>query len=486
MNNNEIEVRISDLLAMLLKRIKLILCIAVLLGLVGAVYGAYSVMKAKPQVTQADVEAAERRVAAAESSLAIAQKSLSFRDTTKFPTAEKKVQRAERTVMQLQEYMENSIYFNMDPFHRGAARLRFTVETNYTVTPDAAVPAEDPRVGIVVAYTQMCPFDSETMEQIRTILGTEADLQYVEELVSVTSDDDRHVVEICICFGDLKKAEQAVNYLYQTMTARSKDRLPDHQTNVLSTFTGYETDLDMNQSHADQETSLIDAEKALLTANESFQKLQSDTTEEQAVTDASNELGQAKAALQSAKSNYAKNRPSLHSMARRGIKYGLIGGFIGLFLACCLVWAKGLFGGIIQNQSEVMHRYSFPLIGILPSAKKIWFDKTIRKLEGEPTDNFEATAQATAQSLLARIGEKSVCLVSTGSTAIAKKVAAYTNDKVQVIGSIIDNAETVKELDNYEAIVLVEERGKSRVDLVDAEVLRAKALNKEILGIVLA
>ena len=34
--------------------------------------------------------------------------------------------------------------------------------------------------------------------------------------------------------------------------------------------------------------------------------------------------------------------------------------------------------------------------------------------------------------------------------------------------------------------MLVEQRGKSRVDLIDAEVLRAKALGKEILGIVLA
>ena len=47
-------------------------------------------------------------------------------------------------------------------------------------------------------------------------------------------------------------------------------------------------------------------------------------------------------------------------------------------------------------------------------------------------------------------------------------------------------AESVKELNDFEGIVLVEQRGKSRVDLVDAEVLRAKALGKDILGIVLA
>ena len=173
-------------------------------------------------------------------------------------------------------------------------------------------------------------------------------------------------------------------------------------------------------------------------------------------------------------------------MAKRAIKYGILGGLIGIALGCFFALIKGLFGGIIQNQNEVMNRYTFPLIGVLPRTKKVWFDKTIRKLEGEPTGNFEATAQATAQSLLSRIGDRSVCIVSTGSSAIAQKLAAYTGEKVPVIGNIIDNAEAVKKLADYTGIVLVEERGKSRVDLVDAQVLRAKALNKEIIGIVLA
>ena len=55
-----------------------------------------------------------------------------------------------------------------------------------------------------------------------------------------------------------------------------------------------------------------------------------------------------------------------------------------------------------------------------------------------------------------------------------------------MLGSIIDDAQSVRELADFDGIVLVERRGKSRIDLVDAEVLRAKALDKEILGIVLA
>lgn len=485
MNDTEMTLRLSDLLAMMLRGFRMILCLVLILGFLGGVYGAYSIAKTQPKVTQKDVEAAEKQMAAAESNLAKMQSALSFRNEVKIPGAIRKVERAERMVMQLQEYMKNSIYYGMDPFHRGVARLRFAVDTDYVVAPELAVKASDPRIGIVKAYAGMCPFDAETMDQVRSIMDIEAPLQYLEELISVQNYND-YIVEINVYYDDPQVAEKVVNHLFQTMTARGNKILPKHETITLATYVGYEIDSSMSKSHAFYEDSLINAEKTLLDANTSFQTMQSDTSDEQAVTDASAALDSAQRALQNARINYAKNRPSLRNMAKRAIKYGILGGLAGIMLGCCYALMKGLFGGIIQNQNEVMNRYSFPLIGVLPRTKKVWFDKTIRKLEGEPTGNFEATAQATAQSLLSRIGDRSVCIVSTSSSAIAQKLAAYTEDTIPVIGNIIDNAEAVKMLSTFEGIILVEERGKSRINLVDAEVLRAKALSKEVLGIVLA
>lgn len=486
MNNQEIVVRLPDMLAMILRKFKTILCLVLILGFLGGIYGAYSVAKTQPRVTQQDVEAAEKKVAAVESTLAKAQSALSFRNEVKIPGALQKVERAERTVSQLQEYMQNSVYYRMNPFHHGAARLCFIVESDQVVSSSTNGPLEDPRVEIVVAYTKMCPFDQDTMNHVKTIMGMEASTPYIEELISVTSDEDHRVVEICVYYDDLQKATQAAEFLYQAMTAQAEERLPKHQTIVFSTSSGYEADLEMQISHETNEASLIIAEQNLLDANASFQTVRDDTSDEQAVADASTALNAAQRALSNAKINYAKNRPSLRNMAKRAIKYGIFGGLIGIVLGCCFALIKGLFGGSIQNQNVVKDRYAFPLIGVLPRAKKGWFDKTIRKLEGEPTGNFEATAQATAQSLLSRIGKRSICIVSTSTSAIAQKLAAYTDDQVQFVGNIIDNAEAVKKLAEYDGIVLVEERGKSRLDLVDAQVLRAKALNKEIIGIVLA
>ena len=488
MNNKEIEIRFSDLLAMMLKSLKMIIALALILGLLGCAYGVCSALREQPRVTLEDVEAAETNVALAKSRLTSAENALSFRDEVTIPNAKREVERAELLVQQLQEYRDNSIYYGMNPYHHGAARLRFTVETDYAVLPELAVQANDPRIGIVNAYIGMRPFDSETLDKVLAILGIEVPQQYIAELISVRNIND-YLVEIRFYYDDLQVAEKVVNYLYETMTARGAEMLSEHQAKVLTVASGYETDQAMNDNLTAFEKNLTDAEEAFRTANKSYQAALSNAAEkttEQAVTEAAENLIAAENALQSAQANYANNRPNVRHLVKELVKTGLAGGLIGAVLGCFFALCKSIFGGVIQNQNEVMNRYAFPLIGVLPRTKKQWFDASIRKLEGEPTGSFDATAQATAQSLLARIGEKSVCLVSTGDGAVARKLAAYTDDALPVIGSIIGDANAVKELAKYDGIVLVEERGRSRVDLVDAEVLRAEALHKDIIGIVLA
>ena len=486
MNNKEIELRIADLFAMLLKAAKPILCLVLVCALLGGAYGAYTVMTADPTVTQEDVDKAENAVDSAKKAVTNAEKALTRRNEIEIPDAERKLERAQLLVKRRQDYLNNSIYYAMNPFERGVSRLTFYVETNFTVDPDVASLVEDPRTSIVLAYTQIYPFDSEILENVKKILGTNAEKQYIEELISVTNISNRFV-QIRVINDDAQLAEKVVNYLYQTMLNRLKGTVADHSANIIGTFTGYEVDWSMNDSHTSNEDSLLSAERAVTSAEESLQSLRDGVADrEQAIEDAKENLEDKQKELDETRSTFESSQINAKNVAVKAAKNGAIGLVLGLVIGCGIALVKGLFGGKIQNQSEVMSRYDFPLIGVLPRTKKVWFDKAIRRLEGEPVGNFEATAQATAQSLLGRIGEKKVCLISSDSPAIAEKLSSYTNDQVQVLGSIIDNAESVKELSDFEGIVLVEQRGKSRVDLIDAEVLRAKALGKDILGIVLA
>ena len=432
------------------------------------------------------MEKAEKAVTNAEKAIANAEKALDRRNTIEIPDAERKLERAQLLVQRRQTYLDNSIYYAINPFERGVSRLTFYVETDFTVDPGVAGLVEDPRTSIVLAYTQVYPFDSEILDNVRAILGTNAEKQYIEELISVSNISNRFV-QIRVIHDNAELAEKVVNYLYETMLNRLKGSVAEHSANVISTFTGYEVDWVMNDSHTSNEDSLLTAERAVTSAEESLQNLKEGVADkEQAIEDAKDKLQERQAELEDKRQSFENSQVSVKNVIKKAIQNGAIGLALGLVAGCIVALAAGLLSGRIQNQNEVMDRYPFPLIGVLPRVKKVWFDKAIRKLEGEPVGDFDATAQATVQSLLSRIGDRSVCLVSSESTAIAEKLAARTEDRVKVCGSIIHDAEAVRELAGFDGLVLVEERGRSRVDLIDAEVLRAKALGKEIVGIVLA
>ena len=486
MISSEIKLRVPDLVAMVLKAAKAILCFLLILGLLGGAYGVYSAFKNVPKVTEEEVRQAEHAVEDAQVDVTSAERNLTYRTQVELPDAERKLERMQQLVEYRQEYLDNSLYYAINPFKRGVCRLTFYVKTDFTVNPDVAGLVKDPQADIVAAYTSIYPFDSEILDHVCTIMKIDVERRFIGELVSVWSISDSMVC-IQVQYDDLEVAKQVSQYLYETMTDRIKGTVAEHTANVISLFTGYEVDWGMNDSHTAHEDELLAAEQAVIHAKQSLEDLRTGVTElESAVADAKDALSAAEKKLSETRQAFEDSRVNAKNVLKKAIKNSVIGAVFGLVLGCGIALFRGLFSGRIESQSEVWNRYAFPVIGVLPRTQKTWFDRTIRRLEGEPEGNFEATAQATAQSLLSRIGGRSVCLVSTDSLDMAKKLAACTEDRVKVLGSIIDDAASVKKLADFDGIVLVEQRGKSRLSLVDAEVLRAKALEKEILGIVLA
>lgn len=485
MEKREIEYRLADLFAMLLKSAKFILILTLIAALLGGVYGAYQMRKAKPSVTEDDVKTAEAAVKSADTKVKNAENALNEQINDKIPDAKRKLERAERMVQRRQDYIDHSLYFALEPLNCGVSRLTFYVKTDFTVEPEVAGLVEDPQASIAMAYQEFSPFDDEILDHVRKIMNTDAERRFVEELISVNAISDRFV-EIKVYHSDAETAEKVVNYLFGVMVNRLQDSVAPHTASVIVTNTGYEVNWEMNDDHMATEGRLITAEQAQADAEKSLQSLQDGIPDlEQMVLDAKAAYDEAEKEYESVRKEYENTVPSLKNIARTALKYGIIGLFGGLILGCGIALVSRLYSGKLQNQNEAGCRFSIPLLGVLPRTRKIWFDKAIRKMEGESTGNYETVAQATAQSLVSRIGDRSVCLVSTLGKPAAEKLAAYTDDKIQVCGDIIDDANAVKALSEFDSVILVEQRGRSRVQLIDSEIIRVRSLGKEILGMVL-
>lgn len=480
MNNREIEIRIADLFAAVLKAAKPILCFALILAMLGAGYGlrkAKSYERTETGELEA-VEKAQKLVETTELQLSLAERALERYNEVEYPNAEKKYEHAQMMVEQRQNYIDESIYQSLDPFNCGVSTLTFYIETEdiqIEADPNSPWLALDPRATIAMACTQVISHDDRILEKVQEIMGIHTEIRFVKELVSVSKVSDQFV-EIRAYYQDANVAEKVVDYLYQTIIERLDGKVDPFTANVISRFTGYDVIWSMNDRQISNEDKLLSAERALTDAETRRQTLLDRSQEkEDAVTEAKDALKAAQSDLRNIR--FKTQYPALI--------YALAFLALGLVIGCFAAAFFAIVSSRLQNQSVVLSRYSFPILGVLPHGKKRWFAAKIRALEGDPETGRESAACVAAQNVMDVASGKKACLISTLGSGAAEEFAPYLNGKLAVCGDILRDPAAVKALADFDSVVLVEERESSRLDQIDGEVQQLKTLGKEILGIVL-
>ena len=480
MNNREIEIRIADLFAAVLKAAKPILCFALILAMLGAGYGlrkAKSYERTETGELEA-VEKAQKLVETTELQLSLAERALERYNEVEYPNAEKKYEHAQMMVEQRQNYIDESIYQSLDPFNCGVSTLTFYIETEDTqieADPNSPWLALDPRATIAMACTQGISHDDRILEKVQEIMGIHTEIRFVKELVSVSKVSDQFV-EIRAYNQDANVAEKVVDYLYQTIIERLDGKVDPFTANVISRFTGYDVIWSMNDRQISNEDKLLSAERALTDAETRRQTLlDRSQLKEEAVSEAKDALKAAQSDLRNIR--FKTQYPALI--------YALAFLALGLVIGCFAAAFFAIANSTLQNQSAVLSRYSFPILGVLPGRKKRWFARTIRRLEGDPETERESAACVAAQNVMDVASGKKACLISTLGSGAAEEFAPYLNGKLAVCGDILRDPAAVKALADFDSVVLVEERESSRLDQIDGEVQQLKTLGKEILGIVL-
>ena len=482
----EISIRLSDLCAALLKKIKPIIALVLVFTLLGALFGMYRAMHAGSGVSEESLREAETALVDAKNSVAEAEAELKKLLELDIPQAEAGVERARVLLQRRQDYLDNSLYYAMNPFHRGVSRVTLYVEQETATDPETPWLPQEAQNGIAMAYAKLYPFDSELLENIRRIMKTDADLTYLNEVLLVTNNADQFV-EICAYHDDAEVAKEVTDYLLKALQERLSQKLGEYKAHVISDFVGYEIDWAMNDRHEKETDEFYAAQTSLFEAEQTLQTLKENekASAEQLVEDNKSIAAEAEAKLSSLQDRFSNAKPTPKNILKKAVKYAVVFFIAGLFIACFLVCLFTVLSGKLQNVYDLLTRYSFPLVGVLPTKEKRLFEKTIRKLEGEPDLDYETAGKATAQSLLSMASGRRIALVSSAGPETVREFLPFVGDRIPVCGDLLRDAESVKSAGDYEGFVLVEKRGISRFDLIDAEARRIRALGKQTEGIIL-
>ncbi len=477
MEENGREVRLSDLFAFLLKRYKAVICVALLFLVFGVMFGLHKTNSAKNNADSIEriLEEANDELADAESDLARAKKELEIHVSRTIPDTETDIERTRELTQQLRSYMQNSLYYAMDPLNCGVSRLTFSIVTGASYDSER-----------ITSFASAILFDEEVLTQVRDILDVDADLSYVRELLTV-NDEGGGFFTIRVVFNDTERAEQAADYLFDVLSDRIKTTRNTSNLSLVSRFTGNEVDEEMSEKHNAVEDKLLSLSRTAVDLNEMLKDMKEQTRLlEKEVTSAEDTLKEAKKKLSSLNSDYPSDITTPKGAFRQTARYCVIFLACGLAVGILAVLCGGLFSGKMQTRNDLQSQFSYPVISVVPREKKYLFDRAICRLEGDPIVDYTAGVKAAAQGLLSVTGGKKACLVYSGGGETAKTLSDATEGKISVCGNILEDASAIKKLEEYDCVVIVEKRGLSSIDLIRSEVKLMETMGKEILGFILA
>ena len=245
------EVTFKDVLILFFKKFERILAVALIFAVLFAAYGAwrgYSAINGENMQQQLD----DYQIALDEYNAS----TQSLRDT---------IERDQQRLDSLQEYTEQSIYYNLDPYNEAVSELIFYIDTGYQIAPSQYYQNPNKTGELVSAYCDAYR-SAELYEGVSDILGQEVEIKYIDELLTIEragdiqirdsvgnvtvkhSDGNEGVVVIRTRAQDEETASEITSFVYNYLREQFGDTIAEHTTTIISDSTMRVMDSELEQS----------------------------------------------------------------------------------------------------------------------------------------------------------------------------------------------------------------------------------------------
>lgn len=449
--NEDVEVDLVDLLFYVLKRWRSILVAIVIgaisLGILGGVKGYPSLSEevdnSKYETEWADYENAKDNYG---KSLANMKERLEY----------------------TREYALNSIKMMINPYEEyyWDATYYLTLEEQWD---EVTIDEYQRRVAAILsAYTSR--FESNAIEEYFEVAYPDEDMRYLKELCEVSTNTATSTITISVIADTQERLDNlsaCMKELLQDTNLEWKVTAEEHTLTQLSSANGVR----------------IDAELAAMqeATNSKVLTLEQDIYNKQRQLD---ELKEPVMAVSATISDVIKNM----------VKYAVIGAVAGAVLLVGIYFMIYLFSGCIYTQEDMRAKYEVEVLATRRGNEcRNVIDKILYCMSGEagrelPEPVFLEVAAAKIASLAE--GCKIVALTGSVSVDTLQELAVGITEKLDgielvVAGNLAKSGEAIFKVNDVEAVLLVEERGKSKTCTVEAQLRYVAGCKKTVIGAIL-
>lgn len=373
------------------------------------------------------------------------------------------------------EYLEKSVLNSIDPYNVHVAQADMYVATDYKILPGMEYQNVDYTDAVLQAYSSLM-INSETMGSIAKSVGMEE--RYLRELVSISGDSSTRLLTVRVYGSDDATASKILNALLARMDAIQEiveSSVGHHSIAQLANTSTVQVLTWLRDNQQQNRENLTDLQNQVTTLEAADRVLQQSIEDEQQALD-------------------AMEPPEEVKTGTSVVKLVVLGFLLGIVLVCGVSTLQFLMQGKVYSGKELNQTTGLPLLGTLASerTKKAGkLDAKLYQMEGRPDGSGdEEMIRLMAVTVRSRAPEADSILVTgdlpaeqlNALAAALQNTDALRAQTVKAAGSILQNAATVPQVTDADAIVLAADCTVTRTDAVREQNEKITRLGKNILG----
>lgn len=353
----------------------------------------------------------------------------------------RKIEEKKRQVEELDDYLRESIYINLNPQGIWTASCKYLIKADTSLQNILVQESYmDPVDSILPLYVY--PLADATEEELLEVFETNKP-EYANELVNVEINTEENTISITAKGITKEFSQKALDYIRKKIESISANTEKNNPHELISLGSGivYATYVTSTKD------ALIGRKTALTTA-----------------------LNQYRTELQNL--NEKAELYKTEGITKKEIvKFALIGFFVGIFLMLCIYAFHYIFRDKLASSDMLANQYSLPIFGEFKKSSSIHNNKGLDRLfsKWELGKNHTDT-DTIYNNICALINEQqeadSVLLISTlkEDKLMPIKEALSTrseNKTIEAKGCFLTNSEAIADATKASVVILVEEKNTS-------------------------
>ena len=445
----EQEIDLKDLMFAVLKKWRIVILFAFISALLLGGYKGFSTYKAST-----DSKAVEENNKKYQEEFLVYEESKEKIDS--------EISNLETDIARQEEYLEESLWLKLNPYDICEARADLYITTGYQIMPEMKYQNVDYTDTILQVYHSLLT-SNQVMEELAEKAGTEQ--RYLNELVSISKSD--RILTINVKYSGKDRAEEILEDILATLDSlrvQVASSIGEHDIRIVNQGTSSRVDLAHVDKKEEQEKKLTDLKASLEAKKEELNNL---IKPEQTKFD-------------------------MKIVVKSSIKFALIGGILGIFIVAFVVFVMFVSGNKVYSSKELKNRYKVKILGNLPSkAFTNPIDRWINKLEGrifEEDENASNQLMATNVANYLKDTRKLLIISSIGEEWTSKITSILEKELIGIAvesgGNLLKNANALKNLSEFDGVILVEQCQKSKYEDIQLEMEKVNDLQKNVIGFV--